>query len=79
MKQRISTLKCILLLGLALCSSPGHAAEGGSSNYLAGTYGDFGVALTPAPGFYVQNSLYYYCVVVNRTVRGGWVHTNRRW
>jgi hypothetical protein len=37
-----------------------HAAEGGYTNYIPGLYGDFGVAVAPDPGFYLQNDLYYY-------------------
>jgi outer membrane protein OmpA-like peptidoglycan-associated protein len=36
------------------------SAEGGSSNYLQGTYGDFGAAFAPAPGGYLRNDVIYY-------------------
>ena len=61
------------LLGVLLGTSPGFAAEGGYSNYLPGTYGDFGVAITPEPGFYLQNYLYYYSADANKEVRQGQV------
>ena len=61
------------LLGVLLGSSPGLAAEGGYSNYIPGTYGDFGVAITPEPGFYLQNYLYYYSADANKEVRQGQV------
>ena len=61
------------LLCVLLCSSPGLAAEGGYTNYLPGTYGDFGVAITPEPGFYFQNYLYYYSADANKEVRQGQV------
>jgi outer membrane protein OmpA-like peptidoglycan-associated protein len=36
------------------------AAEGGGSNYLQGSYGDFAAALAPAPGGYIRNDVFYY-------------------
>lgn len=47
------------------------AAEGGSSLYLPGASGNFGVAATPAPGFYVQNDFYYFSGDVGATVLSG--------
>jgi len=50
-----------VLLGALLIASPAtHGAEGGASNYLPGLYGDFAVAVTPDPGFYLRNDFYYY-------------------
>ncbi len=69
--KRIILLVC--LLGVLLCSSPGLAAEGGYSNYIPGTYGDFAVAMTPEPGWFLQNYLYYYTADLSRTVRQGQV------
>jgi hypothetical protein len=39
---------------------PGHAAEGGSSHYGPGLYGDFGAAVAPPPGFYLRSDVYFY-------------------
>lgn len=36
-----------------------YAAEGGGSEYLPGFYGDFGMAMTPEPGYYLSNFLGY--------------------
>jgi outer membrane protein OmpA-like peptidoglycan-associated protein len=36
------------------------AAEGGGSNYLQGTYGDFAAAVAPVPGKYFRNDVIYY-------------------
>ncbi|HSG16068.1 MAG TPA: transporter [Anaerolineae bacterium] len=66
----------VCLLGVLLWSSPGLAAEGGYSNYIPGTYGDFGVAITPEPGFYAQNYLYYYSADASRAVRQGQIEFN---
>ena len=47
------------------------AAEGGYSNYLPGTYGDFAMAVAPAHKFTLRNDVYYYNADVNSTVRSG--------
>jgi hypothetical protein len=39
---------------------PGHAAEGGYSNYIPGTYGDFAMTLAPSEKWTLRNDLYYY-------------------
>ena len=70
-KRKFPILFGMCLLGVLLWSSPGLAAEGGYSNFIPGTYGDFGVAITPEPGFYLQNYLYYYSADENRSVRQG--------
>jgi hypothetical protein len=49
----------------------GRAAEGGYSNYISGTYGDFGVALEPAEKFTIRNDLYLYSADTTQTVRNG--------
>ncbi len=47
------------------------AAEGGYSNYIPGTYGDFGMALAPTETWTLRNDLYYYDANVDRTVASG--------
>ena len=37
----------------------GRAAEGGYSNYLPGTYGDFAAAMEPPTQFTIRNDLYF--------------------
>lgn len=59
-RHLLSTL-CLASSVLPLClSSSTYAAEGGSSHYTPGFYGDFGVAIQPEPGFYLRNDLYFY-------------------
>lgn len=61
-----------VLLAAALFPAPSaKAAEGGYSNYIPGTYGDFGVALEPAGKLTLRNDLYYYGADTARTVRSG--------
>ncbi len=45
------------------------AAEGGYSNYVPGTYGDFGMALAPTEKWTLRNDIYYYDVSTNLTGR----------
>ncbi|MGI9319192.1 MAG: SphA family protein, partial [bacterium] len=48
-----------------------HSAEGGYSNYIPGTYGDFGMALAPTETWTVRNDVYYYDASAERSVRSG--------
>ena len=48
-----------------------HAAEGGYSNYVPGTYGDFGMALAPTETWTMRNDIYYYDASVDQSVRAG--------
>ena len=47
------------------------SAEGGYSNYLPGTYGDFGMALAPTETWTLRNDIYYYDASAARAVRSG--------
>ena len=51
--------KSILALFTYLCSSSLYAAEGGSSQYLPGFYGDFGMGTSSASGTYLSNFFGY--------------------
>ena len=46
-------------------------AEGGYSNYLPGTYGDFGMALAPTQKWTLRNDFYSYNASTDRSVRSG--------
>ena len=65
----------VLILALeavALLVVPaGKAAEGGYSNYIPGSYGDFGMALEPPGKLTLRNDVYYYGADVNRSIRSG--------
>jgi hypothetical protein len=68
-------LQAIILVGLLVFQPPAlKAAEGGASNYLPGAYGNFGVAIAPAPGTYFQNDLFYYHGDVSAVVLSGQVN-----
>jgi hypothetical protein len=48
-----------------------HAAEGGYSNYIPGTYGDFAMALAPTQTWTLRNDFYYYDASTSLSVRSG--------
>jgi hypothetical protein len=65
---------CILALMLTLTIlwvPVGEAAEGGYSNYIPGSYGDFGMALEPPASLTLRNDMYYYGADARRSVRSG--------
>ena len=71
---RILLRALILSVALAYQAHSASAAEGASSNYLPGAYGNFGVAVAPAPGTYFQNDLFYYSGEVSAAVLSGRVN-----
>ncbi len=69
-------MQSVLIRSLALAvllGSAGNAvaAEGGYSNYIPGSYGDFGMALEPAAKLTLRNDIYFYEAEVDRAVRSG--------
>lgn len=68
--------KALWLLALA-CLVPGlafrhaRAAEGGYSNYIPGTYGDFAMAVAPSETWTLRNDVYYYDASGDRALRSG--------
>lgn len=60
----------LFLIGFILFSGTAFAVEGGTSNYIPGFYGDFGVAVAPQPGFYLQNTIYYYHAATSTPIPG---------
>jgi hypothetical protein len=62
-------------IALAVSILPGSdlavAAEGGYSNYIPGTYGDFGMALAPADPWTFRNDIYSYGADIDKSVRSG--------
>lgn len=66
--MRAVFVPAVLMLGAIM---PAMALEGAYSNYQPGGYGDFFVAYTPEPGFYVRNDVYYYSANAERSVLQG--------
>ena len=59
----------IFLLSIGAVSA--QAAEGGYSNYIPGTYGDFAAAVEPSSKWTIRNDFYYYSADGGRSVRSG--------
>ncbi len=56
---------------ISLVETDARAAEGGYSNYIPGTYGDFGMALAPTETWTLRNDVYYYDASTMLSVRSG--------
>jgi len=70
----VSTTRRILILaGLinVLSQQATMAAEGGYSNYIPGSYGDFGMALAPTQKWTLRNDVYYYDASTSLSLRSG--------
>jgi hypothetical protein len=50
----------LIALAAVILTPASRAAEGGSSSYLQGTYGDFATGMLGPKGFYLRNDLIYY-------------------
>jgi hypothetical protein len=66
----------ILLYLLSISAVSAQAAEGGYSNYIPGTYGDFAAAVEPPTKFTVRNDIYYYQADGARSVRSGLIEAD---
>jgi hypothetical protein len=66
----------VALITLALLSSKAYTAEGGYSNYVPGTFGDFAASLEPATALTIRNDVYYYSADVSSSVRSGQVNVD---
>jgi hypothetical protein len=64
-------LRLLIVLVSITWSSSLFAAEGGYSNYIPGTYGDFAVAVAPDPGLLIRNDIIYYSADESRAVLQG--------
>lgn len=70
-RPKLRLLRLLAILGSVVWTSPVLAAEGGYSNYIPGTYGDFAVAVAPDPGPLLRNDVYYYSADESRAVLQG--------
>jgi hypothetical protein len=74
---RRPAIALLILMGIMLLAAPSaHAAEGGYSNYVPGTYGDFAAAVEPSTKFTVRNDIYYYQADIARSVRSGLIEAD---
>jgi hypothetical protein len=65
------TCRLLVFVLTAVVAAPpfAHGAEGGYSNYVPGTYGDFGMALAPTETWTLRNDLYYYDASTDLSLR----------
>ncbi len=61
--SHISCLPASLITALITVALPAHASENNASNYVPGFYGDFGMALSQKPGWYLDNFAMGYTTV----------------
>ena len=73
MIKKVATLvKAICLLIIATMHiNQVTAAEGGYSNYVPGTYGDFGMAMAPVETWTLRNDVYYYTADIDKSFSSG--------
>ncbi len=65
-----------VLLGTVISAAPSNAAEGASSNYFPGSYGNLLVAAAPEPGFIVWSQNLFYGATAERAVLQGRVNVD---
>jgi hypothetical protein len=70
MKRLITKAYLPLIFSIVVYPSA-HASEGGYSNYIPGTYGDFAAAVEPPTKLTVRNDLYHYSADGDESVRSG--------
>jgi len=65
--------RVLILTGLivVLSQSTAMAAEGGYSNYIPGTYGDFAMAFAPTEKWTLRNDFYHYDASTDLSLRSG--------
>ena len=67
-----ANLQVVLLFVYLVANCLGaHASEGGYSNYIPGTYGDFGAAVEPPTKLTIRNDIYHYGADSEGSVRSG--------
>ena len=66
----------LVMLASLILTRSGGAAEGAASNYFPGSYGSFGVALAPEPGFVAASYTLFYGADAERSVLQGRVNTS---
>jgi hypothetical protein len=72
----VLSLQLVVLGIVLLAGSSSYAAEGSYSNYVPGLYGNFGVAVTPDPGFYLIQDFYYHTADHSSAVEFGELRTD---
>lgn len=70
-KNSAKLAACVSALAVLGTVTNASAAEGGYSNYIPGTYGDFGMALAPTQSWTLRNDLYFYDASTDLSLRAG--------
>ena len=68
---KIPYILVLTCLTISFAGSDARAAEGGYSNYIPGSYGDFGMALAPTQKWTLRNDFYYYDASTDLSLRSG--------
>jgi hypothetical protein len=66
----------ISVLFLSMSAVSVQAAEGGYSNYVPGTYGDFAAAVEPPSKFTIRNDIYHYQADGGKSARSGLIEAD---
>ena len=74
--MRIFSIGMITIVFLIIGITSTQAAEGGYSNYIPGTYGDFAAAVEPPTKLTIRNDLYYYNADEKKSVRSGLIEVD---
>ena len=74
--MRLFFIGILAVFYLAIGITSTQAAEGGYSNYIPGTYGDFAAAVEPPSKFTIRNDIYYYNADYKKAVHSGLIETN---
>ena len=68
--QLIKVSLAVLIISYTILGKV-QAAEGGYSNYIPGTYGDFAAGMAPTTPWTIRNDVYYYNADIEKTFRNG--------
>jgi hypothetical protein len=74
--MRLFSIGIITIFLLIIGIASAQAAEGGYSNYVPGTYGDFAAAVEPPSKFTIRNDIYHYHADEGKSVRSGLIEAN---
>ncbi|MBV1928310.1 MAG: transporter [Gammaproteobacteria bacterium] len=74
--MRLFSTGIIATFILVIDITSAQAAEGGYSNYIPGTYGDFAAAVEPPTKLTIRNDVYHYQAEANKSVRAGLIEAD---
>ena len=73
---RKNTVGILTIFFLAIGINSAQAAEGGYSNYIPGTYGDFAAAVEPPTKLTIRNDIYHYNADTKKAVLSGLIEVD---